>query len=260
VVALLKRHDLPERNVSQRLSNQLSTNGLRRGFTELPIMVDTEGTLSQLTDFLHDFYATGYRVAVDKISLAPVGGESPKLKIQIELLTLTLPKLGRVAHVTYDPLTYAAELAEDSVGPAPCVRAEYDVISDRIRFKPVPMDAGRGMEPETALVPIPVDSREGADKLSVTSAVWFAADPFVYVRDDGKITGPPREVRLNEALDDGNLVLIHRTGVVVRVKENPCDAATLYFYPLGRKFTEREEINAGQNPEIFQLAQAVLHQ
>ena len=92
--------------------------------------------------------------------------------------------------------------------------------------------------------------------MSVTSAVQFAAEPFIFVRDERKLSEPPREVRLNEPLDDGTLVLIHRTGTVVRVMgRNPADPAKLYFYALGKRFTEREELSAGKNAELFQLEQ-----
>jgi hypothetical protein len=70
------------------------------------------------------------------------------------------------------------------------------------------------------------------------------------VYDDAKPTEEPRQVRLDEAFDDGKLVLIHPEGVVVRVEKD--GQRTDCFYPFGESAKSRVKLTREAQPEVFE--------
>src|SRR5262249_9569750 len=139
---------------------------------------------------------------------------NPRLKITLELTTLTLPPVDKAPHVVY-------EKGKPSGKPLKRLHSvdtsEYSLVDARNPFhvwreKPVEVTGAQTDKVEVQQKkddkpppPPPVDPRKGADKLVLTATIAFDNQPIAYVRDDGKLTDPPRQIGLNEPFDpDGS--------------------------------------------------------
>lgn len=293
IVRLLKEHALPENDVQSREPIQAAgSKNYRKGFWELPLAVGTEGTIDQLSSFLHELYELPFHVTVTRLTVNPKDGEAavlsaaadangskvrrndraqrgdgpgnPRLRISLELATLVLPRVDGVRHLVYSP----------DQPPKPIQRKRFDDSSHyrtiaannvfAVWQPPPPPEPPPRVEPEKPkevvkeTPPPPPAPRNDKHVLVATTA--FDNDPVAFVRDTGKLTEPPRPVRLNDELDGGRVVLIHASGIVVRVGARSQAAEKLYFYPLGSKLSERRELTAGEFPDVYEIAQAVLAQ
>jgi hypothetical protein len=254
----------------------------REGFVELPLKVHAEGTLPDLVNFLRDLYQRPYVVRVETLSLRPdlgrkgkQGSTEPRLTIDMTLTTLVLPELADLEHPTVDPealnnpeneveLASALHLSEeDPVAYNEIARVNFFKI-----YEPPPRVVQKPPEEkpaETKLVdkpppPPPVDPRRDAHKFKLEGMGHLDDGPVAYVTNVDQPGQPPDAYRLNDDVDDGQLVLIVSEGIVVRVA--PAGGSRLppeyYFYPLGSTFAEREEVKADEHPEITRLLQLVL--
>ena len=86
-------------------------------------------------------------------------------------------------------------------------------------------------------------------KRKIVGTMSTFREPSVIVRDDSRLTEPPKEYRVGEEIDDGRLVFVHGEGVVVRVTGS---APTDYFYRLGYSFKDRERLTADLHPDVYQ--------
>lgn len=211
----------------------------------------------------------------------------PELMITAGLSTLVLPDLKVVPHITLasksasQPASQSSEDGEVVLASAvKMLRREtiddYGEISGVNFFKeyvpppPPPPPVVKRDPPKVArkpdtpkhVKPPPArpDPRRDAGHFFVRGTSLLDGDPIVYVYDDRKRTEPPREYRLNDAVDDGHLVLVHASGMVVRAAAVRGAPGVLknYFYPLGGSFTERVEVTSADHPELNRLLALVL--
>jgi hypothetical protein len=121
---------------------------------------------------------------------------------------------------------------------------------------PVVVEAPEDGGPEKpSVVRPPVNRRPDADKLRVIGTAALDGEPVVYVQNTQKLTEPPAKHHLGDKVDDGEVVLIHPTGMVVRATDEKRPAGRTreidYFYPLGGTFKERERLEADEHPDVF---------
>ena len=84
--------------------------------------------------------------------------------------------------------------------------------------------------------------------------------PRVIVRDDTRVVDPPDHYGLNDELDDGKVILIDPTGIVIRAKPWKRTKYQNFFYPLGLDFAQRVEVNPVEHPQIAAEVDQVLKQ
>lgn len=263
----------------------------RRGFVELPLSVAVEGELPQVVEFLRRVYELPYLVRVGSLNISrdasePPGGErrnrrsgrsETRLNVTMKLSTLVLPRLPNVEHPTYDPAlppdSQPAELpplarrdpdAYEEIARRNLFQLYVEPVREVVRSEPAHNDK----PPPQAPPPPPPDPRRGTDNLYLTATVSLDGEPIAYVIDQSRREEEPRKYRLNDPIDDGRLVLIHPTGIVVEspnpppgepaADENRPDQRYLYFYPFRKSFRERELLRPDENTEIARLVRAVL--
>lgn len=241
----------------------------RAGFIELPLSVSVEGRLEQLVDLVRGVHAMPCFARVNSIIMTPQNvatttrqpisrrrdasaGGSTRLKMELNVSTLSLPTAPGYAYVAYDPSNANASPPRKPLHKD----EEYSEIARVDWFKPYEPPAPPPVErhPETQvaraetkpLAPPPptVDPRKDAGKKFLVGTEVIRGEPVAFVRDDAHLTQPPKEIRPNEPFDDGTLLLVHATGVVARDAKG-----VTYFYALGKSWAEREELNASANPD-----------
>jgi hypothetical protein len=288
---LLKRNNLTQDLKINKYKERVEEKGPREGFVELPLSVRVDGKLSDLDNFLKDFFQRPYLVRLDKLQLnAEQGGsaqrkrggsDEPNLSITMTLSTLVLPKVKNVDHPTFDLAAYNHPDPEAEVVMATPRRLwqedmdRYGEIVEKNPFKnyepppPPPPPPAKQREPERkrddrppVSVP-PPDPRRDADKFVLNGMGWLDDGPIAYVTRTDEPGEPPTGYRLNDDVDDGRLVLVVPAGIVVRTAA-PLHGARQqsknYFYPLGGTFKDREEVNPSDHPEIERQLRVVLRQ
>lgn len=248
--------------------------------TQVRVSIYTKGTLESLMAFMTDFYRRNYLARLDSISLTKDtsgrrGGSSsgrgsrrasrrssdesePLLKLSMTATTLVLPPLKGIPH------RRMAEIEVLDRGRLPQPPETYDVVVDANIFeeyvppppkpvtptKPVkepPKVAERDPEPVT---PRPAPKPREESRVVVGTTSKFGTR-IAYVMDDDDRMIPPEEVFVNDEIDDGQVVLIHRKGIVVRVvDERGSGEPEYYFYPLGDRFEYRVEFDPRAYPEV----------
>lgn len=289
---LLKRNNLTDGLKINKHKERVAKDGPREGFIELPLAVRVEGRLTDLDNFLRDFFQRPYLVRLDKLQLGAEhtrkskkrkkGARSePQLGISMILSTLVLPKVKNVDHPTFDLAAFnnPDPEAELVLAAAPRLRWQeemdtYGEIAEKNVFEnyepppppPVARDRPKPLEQrkeDPPPPPPPVNPRPDADKLVVRGTGWLDDGPIAYVARSDRLDEPPTGYRLNDDVDDGRLVLIVARGIVVRTtppKRGPRRPAKHYFYPLGSTFAEREEVDPDAHPEIERQLRVVLGQ
>ena len=291
VTALLERNNLTKVQgwTIREHKASIEKKGVRKGFVELPLAVQVTGTLGDLVNFLKDFYQRPYLVCVDKLSLNAEGGGSPrgrrdkdadqepKLSISMALSTLVLPKVEGLDHPTIDLARMDYPEAEPALAMVPRLEQEDPVAYNEIArvnfFKiyvaPTPprqtatVARNDDKPPPPPPPPPPLDPRRDAHKFVLEGMGFLDDGPIAYVvNTDRSMVEPPTQYRLNDEADDGKVVLIVPQGMVVRVVPKPGrpEPTTDYFYPLGKSFKEREEVNPNEHPAIERVLREVLKQ
>jgi len=253
------------------------------GAVAVPLTINATGTLNQVVGFLRDFYRRDCLARLDKVRLTTeqnvvadtnasgrrgagrkvaIGPDGPELKVNISAITLTLPRLSDVAHPVMEGLP--EELDHGRLAEADL--ATYNAIFEKNLFMPyqekppVVTQTTRPAAPTSPTVatkpPPVVDQRRGAEFKYLRGTAQLNGQPIAYVIDEQNKQRPPLEYHLDEAFDDGTLILIHPRGVVVRVAAagSPKD----YFYALGASFRDRVELNPDEHPEVWDALQQEL--
>lgn len=290
ISALVAKHAFTDVTVRESPAH-VAPKGHREGFAELPVSVSAKASLRQLVAFLRDLYERPYFVRVGNMRIngenanLPVGSGKdkhvpvePTLNISFSVETLVLPNVAGAPGPTLD-LANVPEIGERIArGEKPALRREaleeYDEVA-RVNFfklytpppapKPDPVttvvknDTPKPTKPEPPPKPAPppVDPRKNADKLMLVGVTTLNGEPMAFVEDEGKPTEAPEQYRLNDAVDDGRLVLIHTRGIVIRVHE-PSGEYKNYYYEVGATFKDRVEVQADLHPEIDALLRYVL--
>lgn len=264
----------------------------------VPLSFSVSGTLNQLVGFLCDFYRQDFAARLDKLFISsgqglimsvnnpkgrppsgragrpsPAGGAAraeagphgPELSVDISAITLVLPKMSDIPHEIPD------EIAELTDGRVLRSRGDYNRIFEHSLFvpfqekpatvvasQPAPTTQPTAKAPPPPPPP-PVNPRPDAEHLYLVATTQLRGERVAYVVDDRQRDKPAQEYRLDEAIDDGTLVLIHPKGIVVRVGP-PGQPKKDYFYPLRKvspalSFKEREELNPIDHPEVWDALQ-----
>lgn len=186
------------------------------------------------------------------------GPDGPDLKVNISAVTLVLPKVEKIPHIVLPDPPPELETGRN-LRPL----AEYNYIFEKNLFLPyqekpkavvtesqpvAPKVADAG--PPSPPPPPPPPVRPGADQLFVRGSTRLNGEETAYVFDEREKAKPPTLYKVDQPIDDGKLIMIVPEGLVVRV-EKPGGGQTDYFYPLGKSFKEREEINPEEYPEII---------
>lgn len=281
---LLERHGFANTKVG---SGAFVTR--KNGSVEVPLSINATGTLRQVVGFMCDFYRRDYLARLEKVTLTAeqsvissvnpsgrrsgpsgprdqggssrlrrsareIGPDGPELKVVISARTLVLPELDKIEH----PVT--EEIVEMPQGRLRHELVAYNQILDDNLFKPYkPTPVVQRTLPTTQEVdpgPVPVvarDPREGADQQFLVATVSLNGQMEAYVLDKRHGGEATTKYHLDETLDDGKLVLIHRRGLVVGVEEN--GRTKNYFYPLRypepASFADREELTWESHPEVW---------
>ncbi len=241
--------------------------------TVVRVTVIAECPLRNLVNFLDAFYRLPYLVNIIELHLAPPEGGAPpgsKIKVQALVETLVMQPIPKGIERDDKPITVASldpnDRPEDSGRLTRRTRPEYDLVCTRDVFaipappppasKPAPVAAAPAPKNRFDKVP-----PKGPDQRAATMLVGVARYPW-YDPDLGadviyqeaitrnKGTEEKRVVRTGEPLDVGNLVFVDAEGAVVRTASRD-----MFFYPLGKAFTESTRLDPNSHPELYRAVQ-----
>ncbi len=122
---------------------------------------------------------------------------------------------------------------------------------------PTPTTQPKIEEPRAAAPPAPAPpARVGAEQQVVICTTTLNGQPLTYILDKSGGETPVRKFYLDEAIDDGTLLLILPRGLVVGVPQSTGGEQN-FFYPLGKSFADREGVTPDSHPEVVEaLARA----
>ena len=291
VGVLLKRNNLTEELKVNKYKERIEKKGARQDFVELPISVRVKGKLADLDNFLKDLFQRPYLVRLDKLQLAAEQtgrskrGKSkgkipePTLGITMTLTTLVLPEIKEVEHKIFDlaalndpdpeaepPVVASARLREEDMdaynyivehNPFQIYEEPKQVVvkpPEKEKDPPIVKKTDPPKQPSP-----PRDPRRDAHKFILTGTA-NDGEPLAYIINTDEELEPPTIYRLNDEIDDGNLVLVTPTGMVVRVNGDSKrrQSAKNYFYTLGESFKERVEVDPSEHPRISRQLRLVL--
>ena len=264
----------------------LKTSVTDTEFTEVRVRVTAKGTLTQVVDFLCDFYRRQYPARVDRMSLSTASQSrrlqavrrgrrgsgrpeesgattpgsndpnGPELNVTMTVTALVLPE------------DEAGKLVQNSIeDPTPDPerpwrlqreRKDYDVVIAKNLFRegPAPTqvvsaskeDDEPKQEPTRPVI-TPPKARPEKTLIATTSTDGVLE---AYVRDEKRRELPPERLQLNDPVDDGTLVLVFQRGMVVQVPDERKDTTDFkyYVYKLGGRFSERELLDPARYPEL----------
>jgi len=254
----------------------------------VPLTINATGTLNEIVGFLCDFYCRDYLARLDKVRVTAdksvvsnvnstrragrgargsrsssaqrngsFGRDGPRLKLSVSAVTIALPRLGKLKHPVMEGIV------EGENGRLIRERTAYNAIFTKNPFAPYeprvavkPPDhtpTTRQPTPTQPSRPEP-NPRAGADQIFLKGVTCLDGEYTAYVYDDRRLDQPPTLYHLDDKIDDGELILIHPRGLVVRVEKDGRE--TDYFYPLRfpdpASFAEREELAADEHPEVWE--------
>lgn len=243
-----------------------SPSTAKNGFVTIPLTVNAKGSLSDVVGLLKDFYRRPYFGQITKLTL-DAGEQMPKSKgkekadevaINMMVQTLMLPKMADIpSKPLVDPNQLTTQVDETRLAMKDL--SEYDRIVGASIFRwPItkvvevvatttPKDDHKTTKPDKPPRPPP------EDKHVLCGVVSLDGEQIAYIRDEGRRDQAPEEHKLNDTVDGGKIILIHPTGMVVRVEKSsgasngdPKD----FFYPLGKQFKDKEELTPDKFPEV----------
>lgn len=242
------------------------------GFVALPISLRCSGSMKSVLDFLIAFYRLPYLGRITSVQLTAEGDTAPrgrgrentpppepKLNVTINASTLVLPVLKDV------PGQRHGEFAQVADVPRLAREADLPKLYERNLFakwtpKPpppveptrptTPRDGGRRSTPPPTQPP--PDPRRDAQNYRLAICEALRGVPSATVYDTSKPEQPPAEYKVDDAVDDGTVVLIQPRGMVVRVQEEQDGASrtAYYFYEIGTTFKDRAAITPESHPEL----------
>ena len=193
------------------------------------------------------------------------GPEGPLLRVNITAVTLVLPVIKGVPHPVMETIGPTAD-----AGPLGHELAAYNQIVDRNLFKPweAPRPVAPPPPPTTDVAvgpqpppppptPPPANLRPNADKYKLVATTSLRGERMACVLDETVVERVEvKRFRLDEPVDDGTLVLVHPSGIVVRTVEggHPTD----FFYRLGTTFAERQQLDPVEHADVYEALEAEL--
>lgn len=260
----------------------------RKGFVELPLAVSVKADLPSLVTFFQRFHELPYQTRVTSVTISPevesAGGEkkrrnaahhSTELSVSVVLSTLVLPRLPELEH----PLCDRENPPDPSQASAALALREASAYEEIARLnvfqlyhppppQPPPDETPKVAKTDKPPAPPPADPRKGTEHLYLKGTVSLNGVPVAYVADDSKLEEEPKKYHLNDRIDDGRLVLIHHSGIVVQSPtpahpdadepDSPGAEQQLYYYAFRKSFKEREPLSLDEDSELARLVRAVL--
>ncbi len=279
---LLEKHGLGNPKVSPG-----SYIPYRNGAVGVPLNINASGTLNQIVGFLRDFYRRDYLARLEKVRLTAdsavisqvnsnrrrsrpgrrggrdhdaLGPNGPELRVTISATTLVLPELKEV-----DGFPIMEEIVELDEGRLRHPIDEYELIYEKSLFTPyqeprtVVHSPDPRPTPEPDSTPVertPVNRRPHANEKYVRGIHLLPdGEYFAQVYNDRASADPVERVYLDDEVDDGRLILIHRHGIVVRTDQD--GEITDWFYPLGTSFADREKLDPDLHPQVWNALEAL---
>lgn len=201
-----------------------------------------------------------------RASRAAEDDAGPRLKLTLTAVTLVAPP---IKGIPYNPGTAVAVAGGQGRLGLPV--EDYALIYDTNLFKEWkppkqvvkvdPPDDPPNKNREEGVTPPPPPLPPPAAKKTLVSTSARAGELRALVRNDDKDTEPLQKVQLNDALEDGKVVLIHPRGIVVHVTTaRGSDSGKSFFYKLGKPFSDRVELTSAEFPELWAELQTALEQ
>jgi hypothetical protein len=268
IVALLKYHHFArEYNIEKR-----SPRTGKSGLTEVSLRISAEGPLESVVGFMRDFYAKPYFARLSEVSLhskagkrarsgrpgsqmtdddvtLSVGATAVTLSVGMTATTIVLPSLKGARPKPYNAMANAPARLKHGL-------KAYDEIAEVNffqRYKPPKAIVSTPTTQEIVRVDPDPPSRPKPPRpdMRVVYVGTLNGEPVAYVVDDGHREVPAVKYRLNDEIDDGQLVLIHAKGIVVRVTDERGSSEEFedYFCPRNTSFKERLPL-AQADPDV----------
>jgi len=238
--------------------------------TTVRVTISGECPLRSLVDFLEAFYRLPYAVSLASLSLTPMSSRGPggtvmKFSAGVQAMVLhPNPMVGKrpVPTASLNPkergqgkrlqheyaVAYAPIYTKDVFSGPVQVVAAPSTPTTRSRFESPRSPTPPRVDPQATTVLIGVAKYPWYDPESGQTAVYQEA----VTRNDR--TNEKRVVRTGEpfGLSDhaGTLVLVDSSGAVVRTP-----AREMYFYPLGKPFTESTRLDPNSHPDLYWAVQ-----
>lgn len=281
MVALLERHGLlNDAGTKSTKVSPVATRKDRSGFVDVPVAIETTGTLNEIVGFLVDFYRQDFAARIDQISLradqslindaaAPersarrpgrpnraasaeaakprLGPEGPPISATLVATTLVLPRLAGIES------TPASDLTELPDGRLRYALDDYQQIVARSLFnpyKPPPPVVQAPPTPEPAPEPPPVDVVEAPPPPPSPPANPRPDAEFMTLVGTTVINGEPRAYVIDErkAADPEGRMRVYTL-------DEPIDDGTLLLvHPKGIVVRVR-----GENGEAQDYFYAIRH-
>ncbi len=262
---LLRRMRLERVTVSQKPAKKPRDH--REGFIELPLDISFTANYAQALEFVNAIYNAPYLVKVTSLDMVAkhqparsgkgkrnaveASPDGPDLDVTVRVETLVLPDVEGVKH---EPMQDIATRRDPPLLP----EAHYNDLRKRNVFAayvppppPTPPPPVVTSPEDTPVVKedrpprvAAVDPRRDADQKRLVGVTSMNGRYIAYVTDDSRLDIPPREYDEGADIDDGRLVFVHPTGLIVQVSEPA--PRRYYFYPLGTTWADREELSGDE--------------
>jgi hypothetical protein len=187
---------------------------------------------------------------------ANIGPDGPELKLNISAVALVLPRMKEMEHPIMDAASAELEhgrLLRDlsdynlvfTINPFMPYRKEETIVKgpDPVSVPTTQRNPDPPPPPPPPLPPV------GRDQQIVVCTSALNGQPLTYVLDKRNTETPVKKYFLDDVIDDGTLLLILPRGLVVAARQ-PDGRDRNFFYPLGRSFSDREEVNPDSHPEV----------
>ncbi len=219
----------------------------------VPFSVSAEGSLQNVTEFLTAFYERPYLAQITKLDLNPKGVKSAgQLKMSARVETIVLPKLelaGAVGVLSTNPSsqpTLKRYAEEDATAYAMIWEKQfltrYEPPPPKPPTKPRPTQTNKPSGHKPTVPPTPRDNRS---LITVMAVATYPGSREVITYNSRTKAQEVYRVGDSKKMDDGDLVMVHALGAVVR--RNSMD----YFYAVGSTFAEATPVKSETNPVIY---------
>jgi hypothetical protein len=269
LLELAEKNQLGRPTVSKPSLREFKDIATKANMTVVRVTLGGEGQLKGVVAFLDAFYRLPYMVYITDLTLTPFqtrGGQFIKLDATVETLVLQdNPMKGErpVATAVLEP-----EKRGKSDRLAGKDLSEYARIFAKDIFAvyvppPPPQTTSRPLPPTTPRFPVAnrPDPQANTVLVLVTRYPWYDVEQgtetlYQEAVTRNEQTKEKRVIRAGETFGfadrAGTLVLVDSTGAVVRTTTQD-----MYFYPLGKAFTESTRLDPNSQPDLYR---AVLEQ
>ncbi|MCA9242330.1 MAG: hypothetical protein KDA32_00135 [Phycisphaerales bacterium] len=246
----------------------------RKGFVELPIDIGFTANYDKTIEFIDALYSRQYLVKITSLDLAskvqpasknkrknqpersPAG---PDLDVTIKIEALILP--DDVKGITREPIdNLHARREEPLISEQQFMTLrKQNIFASYVPPPPPPPPPPTHKEPEVTQdttpppPPPPVNRRRDADQKRLAGVSSMHGHYTAYVIDDGRLDLPPQKYAESAEFDDGRLVFVHPSGLIVQVSEPA--PRRYYFYPLGATWADREELSADDPRQLAAISE-----